>query len=441
MARPNGRVTGPIVRAVSAAVAPLDPARVVVALGGGADSATLLAATCEAVDQPVRAVFADHGLDDDLEHGHRLRDAAAAVAEMLGVPVDVLPASVPDGPNLEARARTARYAAIEATLRVGDVALTAHTRDDQAETVLMRLASGAGATGLAGIPSVRGRWLRPLLGITKAELRAEADRLSLPYIDDPANDDDRFARSRIRHRVIPVLHAELGDHASEGLARSAELIERDDAALGRLAERIAVTRDGSAVRIAVAPLLTEIPAVAARACRRALRMVGDGYPGVRSDVEAILDTAETGRSHSLTGGEVAVREGPHVRIGPPPEPDPPVDLPMGETVAWSGMAITLHGDIRPIVAGGRFSVLDLRVADRGITIRGAADGDRLDIGVGTTPVAELLRAHGVPAAMRPVSPVALVGAKIGAVIGVRTAAWAAPAPGSGRAVIERGVGS
>jgi hypothetical protein len=169
--------------------------------------------------------------------------------------------------------------------------------------------------------------------------------------------------------------------------------------------------------------------------------MGDGYPGSSGDISALLDVAATGTSRSLSGGLVAVRNGPHVRIGVARIPDP-VDLEVGDRVDWGGATYRIRmDDDTPVLPGGRFTTLRHDVLDDGLTLRGARDGDRIDVGVGTTPVAEVLRAHGVAAPSRPVSPVAVIGAKIGAVVGVRTASWASPTPASRRVIIEREVGT
>lgn len=427
-----------IVEAVASAVRPHDPDGVVVALGGGADSACLLAATVDALDLPVRGVFVDHGL----EHSARLEGAAVALGVDLGVPVHVLSAHVVDGPDLESRARLARYRAIEHELAGTEVALTAHTRDDQAETVLMRLAAGSGSTGLAGIPARRDRWIRPLLGFSRSEVRAEATDRGLPFVDDPANDDDRFLRNRVRHHVLPLVASELGDHVQRGLARSAQLLADDDTALGALAERIRIRPEADGVLVPTAPLITEDAPIAARACRRAIRLAVDGHPGTSGDVAAILDTAATGRTHSLSGGLLVVNEGPEVRIGQPPRPEDPAHLPLGGSIRWSGVRLRMVADDRtPVVEGGRYTPLDLDAVADGVVVRGVEPGDRLDIGTGSTPVTELLRVHGVATPLRPVSPVAVVDGKIAAVLGVRTAAWAHVRRRGARAIIEREVGT
>ena len=122
---------------------------IVVALGGGADSAVLLAAAVHGVryafdDTPVRAVFVRHGLSSST----MLEAVAVELTSALGVPLRVLDAPVEDGPDLEARARRARYEAIDNDLQPDEIAMTAHTADDQAETVVMRLARGSGSAVL-----------------------------------------------------------------------------------------------------------------------------------------------------------------------------------------------------------------------------------------------------------------------------------------------------
>ena len=130
--------------------------RSVVALGGGADSAMLLyAAVNSGTGAAVRAVFVHHALASS----GLLKQSATELASHIGVALTVVNAPVDDGPDLEARARIARYAAIESTTAGDEVILTGHTADDQAETVMMRLMRGSGAGGLAGIPEVRDVWL------------------------------------------------------------------------------------------------------------------------------------------------------------------------------------------------------------------------------------------------------------------------------------------
>ncbi len=433
MARPHGGVNPGLVSAYRASTGPAD---VVIALGGGADSAVLLATAAASASGRVRAVFVDHGLSAS----SALAGAATEVAASLSIPLSVLEGHVGDGPDLEARARDVRYQVIGEHLAEGELLVTAHTLDDQAETVVMRLARGSGSAGLGGIPNERGLVRRPFLSFRRSELRMIAEDAGLAFVDDPDNADRRFTRSRIRHGVIPVLEAELGPEVVGAIARSASLLSQDDAALEALAAEVPILTVGAGVSVPASALATAEPAVASRICRRALRIVLGGYPGTAKDVAGIILTARGGTTSQLGHSLLAIDDGSHVWIGRPQVPDPGVALGPGQIARWGGSTFTLLADDdRPVLPGGRFTIVARRVASSGLEIRGARDGDRIDVGIGTTPVMELLRTHRVAANRRPVSPVVTRDGKIAAVVGVRTAAWAAPERGEPRAIIEREV--
>jgi tRNA(Ile)-lysidine synthase len=208
---------------------------VLVACSGGADSLAL-AAAARFVGRDVGLVTVDHGLQE----GSSRRAADVAVwGEQWGFdPVIVETVDVTGirgGP--EAAARTARYAALAAAAaRAGALAvLLGHTRDDQAETVLLALARGAGPRGLAGMPRRRGIFVRPLLNVARADTRKACAALGLAPWDDPHNVDPAFARSRVRAEALPALVEALGVGVVANLARSAEMIAADTAALDALA--------------------------------------------------------------------------------------------------------------------------------------------------------------------------------------------------------------
>ena len=209
---------------------------VLVACSGGADSLAL-AAAARFVGRDVGLVTVDH----QLQEGSAARaSAVAAWADSSGfAPVEVATVSVaglPGGP--EAAARTARYSALsEVAARLGAVAvLLGHTRDDQAETVLLALARGAGPRGLAGMPARRGIFRRPLLDVARADTRKACAALGLVPWDDPHNVDPAYARSRVRGSALPALVADLGPAVVGNLARSASMIAADNEALDSLAE-------------------------------------------------------------------------------------------------------------------------------------------------------------------------------------------------------------
>ncbi len=213
------------------------------ALSGGADSLALAAAT--AFEAPklglaVRSVTVDHALQPG--SAEAAADAAAA-ATALGIDAAVVRVTVGGDGGPEAAARDARYRALAEAAQAtpGTVAvLLGHTLDDQAETVLLGLARGSGASSLAGMAPARRdeatgvRWLRPLLAVRRDTARAACAAAGLTPWDDPHNTDSRFARVRVRERVLPVLESELGPGVAEALARTAEQLREDAEAFAEM---------------------------------------------------------------------------------------------------------------------------------------------------------------------------------------------------------------
>ncbi|WP_326807832.1 MULTISPECIES: tRNA lysidine(34) synthetase TilS [unclassified Streptomyces] len=217
------------------AAAPSDAPLVLVACSGGADSTALASALAfEAPRLGLRAggVTVDHGLQPGSDE--RAQDVAERLADLGLTPVESVAVRVGrtnTGP--EAAARDARYAALdEVAERLGAAAvLLGHTRDDQAETVLLGLARGSGTRSLSGMAAVsgpRGRYRRPFLGVDRQSTRKACMVQSLPVWDDPHNADPAYTRSRVRHEALPALEKALGKGVVEALARTAQL-SRDDA--------------------------------------------------------------------------------------------------------------------------------------------------------------------------------------------------------------------
>lgn len=218
--------------AVRRSLADVEPGTtVLVACSGGADSLALLAATVfEGQKAGWRVVGAtvDHGLQDGSD------DRAASVAgQMAALGADeTFSARVHvegAGTGPEAAAREARYAVLdEIAQRVGAaVVLLGHTRDDQAETVLLGLTRGSGGRSLAGMRRSFDHYRRPLLDVPRADTVAACAAEGIDYWTDPHNDDPAYTRSRIRTRVLPVLEQELGPGVAETLARTAEQLRLD----------------------------------------------------------------------------------------------------------------------------------------------------------------------------------------------------------------------
>ncbi|MEV5883700.1 tRNA lysidine(34) synthetase TilS [Streptomyces sp. NPDC052020] len=292
---------------------------VLVACSGGADSMALASALAfEAPKLGVRAggVTVDHGL----QPGSDLRAAEVALRlRGLGLdPVESIAVSVGRDGGPEAAARDARYAALDAAAeRHGAAAvLLGHTRDDQAETVLLGLARGSGIRSLSGMAEVSGaggRYRRPFLRIDRQTARRACMVQSLPVWDDPHNADPAYTRSRLRHEGLPALEKALGKGVVEALARTAQL-SRDDAdaldAWARQAE--AGVRDASGL-LECAKLYALPPAVRRRILRRAAIEAGAPAGSLFARHIEELDRLITGwrgqGAINLPGKVVAQRQG------------------------------------------------------------------------------------------------------------------------------------
>ena len=255
--------------AVRRALTQIDPGGLVlVGCSGGPDSLALAAAL--AFEAPraglsAGAVIVDH----DLQQGSlAVAERAADQCRSLGLdPVEVVMAQVGgSGSGPEARARDARYRAFEDVLgRVGAVAvMLAHTRDDQAEQVLLGLARGSGARSLSGMAARRGPYVRPLLGVARTITAAACEAAGLTAWVDPHNSDTAYGRVRAR-ALLPVLETELGPGTVAALARSADLLRQDADALDDLAAQ--ALRDLGPGRIEASVLLRLPRAIRTRVWR------------------------------------------------------------------------------------------------------------------------------------------------------------------------------
>jgi tRNA(Ile)-lysidine synthase len=287
---------------------------VLVACSGGADSLALLAATVfEGRKLAVRVVGAtiDHGLQEgSAEHARRVVEqmAGLGVDETASARVQVRGAG--DGP--EAAARRARYDVLEQMREHFGAALVllGHTRDDQAETVLLGLARGSGARSLAGMRRSFDHYARPLLDVARDDTVTACQVEGIDFWEDPHNDDPGYTRVRVRRTVLPVLEEELGPGVAEALARTADQLREDVAALDELAEaglRSAEQLDVTGYPKAIATRMLRLAAVEAGATDSELFHV---------HVEQLFALA-TGRVRGeiqLPGHVTGYREGRFVRF-------------------------------------------------------------------------------------------------------------------------------
>src|SRR5919107_1134955 len=235
-------------------------------VSGGPDSVALLWVVVALGGEPV-VLHVDHGL-----RGEESRADAEFVRDLcnrLDVTCEVRRLGLEDSSNLQERAREERYRL--ATMVAGGLGLeviaTGHTADDVAETVLMNLARGTGLRGLAGIPPIRGKIQRPLIGCTRREILDYLREIDQPYRTDPTNLRGKYARNRVRLEVLPVLE-ELYPAATGNIARAASLVREELEILEELATGTLQLRGEEAV-LPLSELLNLRPALRRHAVRLA----------------------------------------------------------------------------------------------------------------------------------------------------------------------------
>ncbi|MEO6703093.1 MAG: tRNA lysidine(34) synthetase TilS [Jatrophihabitantaceae bacterium] len=311
---------------------------VLVACSGGADSTALAAALAfEAArtGRPAGLVTIDH----DLQAGSAERASqVAGFGYELGLdPVYLFRVTVGRRGGPEAAARTARYAALDGL--IGDPAgagpsiLLGHTADDQAETVLLGLGRGSGARSIAGMRPVAGGYLRPLLGLRRADTEAACAALGLPVWQDPHNQDRRFQRVRLRQEVLPLLEDVLQGGVSAALARTAALLADDLDALELLADRLLAEASGAtgageaagasgAGGLAVAALAGQPRALVTRVLKRWAEGSGTGAlaAGQVGELARLVFDWHGQAGVDLPGGVRAVRVRGRLAIEPTPKP-------------------------------------------------------------------------------------------------------------------------
>lgn len=238
-----------------------------VAVSGGPDSMALLVLAA-AHGLHVTAVHVDHGIRAGSHHDVNL---IAPVTRFLGAELRVHRVTVEPGPNLEARARDARYAVMPEDV------MTGHTADDQAETVLINLLRGAGSQGLAAMaPGVR----RPILGLRRVETHALCGELGIECVSDETNDSPVHQRNRVRHELLPLVTDISRRDPVPILTRMSNVMRDDNELLEELAAAIDPT---DAVALSTAPL-----PLARRAIRKWL---ADPYPPDQATVDRVLEVA------------------------------------------------------------------------------------------------------------------------------------------------------
>jgi tRNA(Ile)-lysidine synthase len=271
---------------------------VLCAVSGGADSVAMLHML--------------RGLEVTAAHyNHGLREAAdedeAFVRDLCGlwdIPFVSGRGNVPKGAGMEAKAREMRYAFLERTRKERglDYIVTGHNADDNAETVLLNLTRGAGLAGLCGIPQRRGKIIRPILRLSRAEILRYLAERDIPHREDESNRDTVHRRNYLRHKVVPALK-EISPALTDAVSRMTASLCEDEEYLMAMA-RAEFTSPYPAARLKGLP-----KPVAARVCRLLAGKLSD-YPPERVHIEAMLDIAAggNGRRRNISSGLTVVKK-------------------------------------------------------------------------------------------------------------------------------------
>ena len=392
---------------------PLDAAResgligegapLLVMLSGGGDSVCLLDVSVRLAAR-VAALHVNYGLREGADGDEAF---CRELCERLGVPLVVERVELPSGGNLQDRAREARYAQAERHAE-GDYA-AGHTASDQAETVLYRLAVSPGRRPLLGMEPRRGRLVRPLLGVTRFEVRDYLGGRGLDWREDPTNADRRFARSRVRHDVLEALRS-LGPAVELTIAETALQLRDEGEVLERAAGE-ALESLGGGPMIALADLRAQPRALA----RLVLRRLAD-RPLSRADADAILGLGERGGTRSLDLGDGlrVVAEYGTLRFTRDVEaaPPDPVELPVPGSARFGDWEVSAR-----LGAGGEVTVHELGPS---VLVRPWREGDRMrPVGLGgSKTLQDLFTDRKVPRALRRTLPVVEAAGEIVWVAGV-----------------------
>jgi len=283
-----------------------------VAVSGGADSLALaLALIKEAPELAITliAVTVDHQLQSG--SNEQAKQVQTQLKVMGYQEVIIEKVSVVEKSGLEADARTARYTALDSIAHAYGATqiFLGHTRDDQAETVLLGLARGSGTRSLSGMAIINGKYARPFLQLTRVQTVAACQEADLQPWSDPHNVNEKFSRVRVRNKVMPVMEEEIGPGIAAALARSAAILRDDADALDEMARAVISRVDLSDLDCAA---LAELPrAIRSRILRAAIYAAGAPSGSLSADhlaaVEALVTSWRGQGEVSLPGGVKVAR--------------------------------------------------------------------------------------------------------------------------------------
>jgi tRNA(Ile)-lysidine synthase len=285
---------------------------VIVAASGGADSSALAAALlpeCEAKSISVVPLIVDHGLQkNSADVAHEAKKELTKLGYEI---IEIRKISVKITDGVEASARRARYAALNEVAKSHNAVaiFLGHTKDDQAETVLLGLARGSGTRSLSGMAQRIDNYRRPLLSITRAQTEAACEEAGIKFWRDPHNQSMEFTRVRVRENVLPMMEKEIGPGVTDALTRSARLLRDDADALDQWADEVFDELDP--ISLDIATLETLPRAIRSRVLRKAIYLAGAPSGSLSADhiepVESLVTAWKGQGAISLPGGVTVAR--------------------------------------------------------------------------------------------------------------------------------------
>ncbi|MFM1789574.1 MAG: hypothetical protein RLZZ12_923 [Actinomycetota bacterium] len=285
---------------------------VLVAVSGGADSLALAAGLlAEAKSKTVRpiAVIIDHALQANSADVAMNTKAELTKIGYSNIEIKRINFEITDG--MEASARRARYAALNeiASSTNASAIFLGHTKDDQAETVLLGLARGSGTRSLSGMAERIDKYRRPLLSITRLQTEAACKEVGVKYWNDPHNQSMEYARVRVREKVLPLMESEIGPGIADALTRSAKILRDDADALDQWAEEVLDEIDP--IEMDIETLVSLPRAIRSRVIRKAIYLAGAPSGSLSAEhlepVEALVTAWKGQGPVSLPGGVTVAR--------------------------------------------------------------------------------------------------------------------------------------
>ena len=408
--------------------------RVICAISGGADSVALLWCLYllrEQLDLKLSAAHLNHGLRGRSQTGMRTLSGSSAPGTRFPVTVGRTQVQA-QGRGLEDAARRARYTFLESLDPAAKIA-TAHTADDNAETVLLHLIRGAGLRGLGGIAPARGRVIRPMLGVTRQEVEAFLEHWNLPHVEDSSNGQPDFLRNRVRSRIMPLLRQE-NPRFARSCSETALTLRLDEAFLAQEAEAaLDGLWDGGGLDCP--GLLALHPALRRRVLAGFLRRCGLLEPEAvhLRQAEALARSRRPGAWAAFPGGLLLGRQ--YEKLAPRTVPFPLEETPLavpGVTVAagWQVRCSFLPEGEKIENTPFTFGVACDTIAKCTWVLRSRRAGDALRLPGGRRSLRRLLMDRKIPAQVRDAMPVVAAGDQILGVGGIGVNLdFAAPAGG------------